>query len=517
MTAVEVFIVLFGFLSHGSSWMLEEDCGEIQGVEGRILNGVDAKILHNPWMALIKTPTEFLCGGTLITRRFVLTAAHCECSNKDCTKKHTDITARLAEYDRSTLVDFGLTYEDFPVEKVYAHKGFVMRNHQNDIALLKLKGIVEYKRQIQPICIPLESRKKSGMAKIMKFTAIGWGKTQSGTNSDVLQTVEINRIPNEDCENIIWEGLVDSQICGGTGTKKDTCTGDSGGPISSSVYYMGKWRETQIGITSFGPSQCGGAAVYSDLMYFSDFIEQTVMESDITVVLPKLQFLDAGCLATEASTGGKSFPWLAHVYMDAFLITYGTLISDRFVLTTAQFLPENAPLEVRLGKFSGSYEVTHKVKTLHKHPDFVRLAQNDIALIELKSVVKYNNLIRPICMPSLTDNKEQQMFQKKADQADRLRVVGWGRWASTMVYRANSSECYQQDHQEIGDKQICVDHPYDLNLGSGSPLVRSFKHGGSEGFTLVGLASFGRHGPRPQDVYTNVLSYLDWIRPLVKQ
>lgn len=107
------------------------------------------------------------------------------------------------------------------------------------------------------------------------------------------------------------------------------------------------------------------------------------------------------------------------------------------------------------------------------------------------------------------------MFRKKADTAGNLVAIGFGHRSSTPVRRLNATNCYQGNYQEIGEKQICMEHPHSTSLGSGSPLVRPLALGNGMAYTLVGLASFGRSDDRAPDVYTNVLSYSEWIAGLI--
>lgn len=127
--------------------------------------------------------------------------------------------------------------------------------------------------------------------------------------------------------------------------------------------------------------------------------------------------------------------------------------------------------------------------------------------------------IRPICLPSLSNKAEQQKFQRRAaDPALNLIAVGWGTPTNVVVRRTNASKCYREDHQDIGEQQLCMESPspHLLRVGIGSPLVNPLTHGNRRAFSLVGLASFGRLEPFASNVYTNVLEYLDWIGEMVK-
>lgn len=60
----------------------EDGCGISNATHHRVVGGVDAQVGAWPWMALLGYKDRvgevgFKCGGSLITKRHVLTAAHC--------------------------------------------------------------------------------------------------------------------------------------------------------------------------------------------------------------------------------------------------------------------------------------------------------------------------------------------------------------------------------------------------------------------------------------------------------
>jgi len=244
---------------------------------------------------------------------------------------------RLGVYNRTAEKEPLHNHEDFNVVTTYISHDYNATLQVNDIALLRLQKRVVYKHQIRPICIQLDSRLKSTSDAIEKFTIVGWGKMETGNLSDILRTADVYRLDKNQCADMLWYNLTDSQICAGSSNLVDACKGDSGGPLYSKVLDGGSGRQTQFGIVSTGVNQCGGMGVFTDVMSYVDFIKRIVLESDITVLLPKIDLLDEGCLdnaklGTRAETPPETFPWLAQVYMESFVVSYGVLISHSLYL-----------------------------------------------------------------------------------------------------------------------------------------------------------------------------------------
>jgi len=244
---------------------------------------------------------------------------------------------RLGVYNRTAEKEPLHNHEDFNVVTTYKSHDYNAALQVNDIALLRLQKRVVYKHQIRPICIQLDSRLKSTSDAIEKFTIVGWGKMETGNLSDILRTADVYRLDKNQCADMLWYNLTDSQICAGSSNLVDACKGDSGGPLYSKVLDGGSGRQTQFGIVSTGVNQCGGMGVFTDVMSHVDFIKRVVLESDITVLLPMIDLLDEGCLdnaklETRAETPPETFPWLAQVYMESFVVSYGVLISHSLYL-----------------------------------------------------------------------------------------------------------------------------------------------------------------------------------------
>nr|CAD7428578.1 unnamed protein product [Timema monikensis] len=169
----------------------------------RIRNGIVAEQGQFPWMTLLGYRLSdgklyFLCGGTLINRRYVLTAAHC-LQPEGATLE----LVRLGELDTNTEQDCEEPYPgekicadpvlDINIEKVVKHKSFNIPFLKNDIALLRLVSEVPsytgksrptrnvcmkrfYNDFIRPICLPFGLNLNRDEAK--KYQVAGWGKTE---------------------------------------------------------------------------------------------------------------------------------------------------------------------------------------------------------------------------------------------------------------------------------------------------------------------------------------------------
>ena len=109
-----------------------------------------------PWQVAIlkKEPGEkesvYVCGGSLISSRHIITAAH-------CIKTHSgrDLRARLGEWDVNHDVEF-FPYIERDIVSVVVHPEFYAGTLYNDIAILKLDYDIDFEKNphISPACLP---------------------------------------------------------------------------------------------------------------------------------------------------------------------------------------------------------------------------------------------------------------------------------------------------------------------------------------------------------------------------
>lgn len=271
-----------------------QKCGPI--TEQRVYGGNKTGVFDYPWMALIaydtgKSNPEFRCGGTVISDRFILTAAHC------VTELPADIRSligvrvgdhdiskeRDCDYDEHGLeIQCAERYQDFGVESFYYHPDYTRTKLQNDIALIKLNSSIDFRpSNVKPICLPL------GFAALMipkKAIVTGWGATELGPRSQDLLQAKLPLVPTERCREVykrstqIWY----KQLCAGGLRDVDSCFGDSGGPLQAIGIYNGNTiRTIQHGVVSYGVRECGTAGipgVYTRVAYYMDWILNTMTD-----------------------------------------------------------------------------------------------------------------------------------------------------------------------------------------------------------------------------------------------
>ncbi|XP_066249507.1 CLIP domain-containing serine protease B4-like isoform X2 [Euwallacea similis] len=230
-----------------------ERCGSITTLDNRITYGKKTALEEFPWMALVAynssdSGIEYRCGGTIIHESFILTAAHCILNT-------TLLGVRLGEYDLSTTkVDCDGTYcsppvQDFYIAKTAVHPKYNPRTHENDIALLKIDGVANF--------TPLAEINDDLTGKFA--IVAGWGTTEEDIHSPVPLKASVPVLPERACSEIYqrYLSVTSDQICAGGYKGRDSCAGDSGGPLMYTGLIEGSPKFIQYGIVSFGPRKCG--------------------------------------------------------------------------------------------------------------------------------------------------------------------------------------------------------------------------------------------------------------------
>lgn len=264
-------------------------CGKrhLEGLNTRILNpflGQDeAKMGEFPWQAaLLRIEGKvniFICGGTLIDKRFVLTAVHCVNSLKP-----EQVKVRLGEYDTQSVGE-PYPFQEYNVKEIFKHPGFYQPALYNDIALLYLEEDVKFAPNVDTACLPDVNQQFLGQTCVVT----GWGKNAfepNGEYQNLLKEVEVPVVANEVCQEMLRKTrlgrffqLHESFICAGGEAGKDACKGDGGGPMVCE--YNGQYRIAGIVAWGIGCGQKDVPGVYVNVAKFRKWIDEEIAKKSL--------------------------------------------------------------------------------------------------------------------------------------------------------------------------------------------------------------------------------------------
>ncbi|XP_037713754.1 serine protease grass-like [Drosophila subpulchrella] len=265
LAVIAVLVSPFLVAEKGSASLLDSNCATLNQNKflRKIAGGSDAGRFSNPWMVRVMVTGKLKCGGSLITSRFVLTAAHCVSNG--------NMTVRLGEYDtRNPRRGIEVNVD----RKMFLQKYKESYDEQYDIGLLRMAKVVPFSVHIRPICLPFNVE----IPNISRFKVSGWGRLQNGTMSHILQTATVYAKDRQQCAKKFFRTVDKTQICAGS-IGSDSCDGDSGGPLFAYIDYFGQVRPIQIGIVSYGLIDCKGLTVYTNVSHYMNEIMNVLVRN----------------------------------------------------------------------------------------------------------------------------------------------------------------------------------------------------------------------------------------------
>ncbi|KFW02931.1 Granzyme A, partial [Fulmarus glacialis] len=140
-----------------------------------------------PFMAAIQTRNSTVCGGALVEKQWVLTAAHCELNKSEVRVVLGAHQASIAEKEQQI----------FKVTRYFPNPQFARSSKGNDIMLLKLNGIAKLNKYVQLLPLPdsCEDIKPGTTCKVA-----GWGVRSSGKPSKYLRKTTLKIVGRESCK-----------------------------------------------------------------------------------------------------------------------------------------------------------------------------------------------------------------------------------------------------------------------------------------------------------------------------
>ncbi|XP_043861769.1 acrosin isoform X2 [Drosophila santomea] len=486
-------------------------------------------------MAAIFNSTDLQCGGTIIHKRFVLSAAHC-------------LLNQIQLYVRLGARNINNPSAVYTVENTIVHPHYNKLTVDSDIGLLQLSNNITY--NVQPICIFVDKSIKPAVENLKTFRSFGWG-LKEGRLSDILQTVDLMQYKREVCEGTLTVTLSSTHICAGREEERgDTCGGDSGGPLSTSFENSSMKVEVQLGIVSAGTRECKGVGVYTDVTSYVDWIKSTIATHDISqkyngrketfmsnplaqppipvhpppipVYYPPYS-VDPPPIpqGTHRLIHPQSLPPMLYndcsqnistpiaqlsIYGPGFT-TLGVFITDQLIITAATDLPEvAASLYVVVEEPTRS--AVFQIESVSKHPNFTNDYQNDIAALKIVGSIE-THPYKPICI------LKTAQYQLKAESYSLFNILNK---TSDVKFVANPMKRYLCSWYmgfEIHESQLCMEDPpntSDPQQNHDYIMAGELYANDQKRHLLFGIFSFSNEGIL---VFTNVMRHTYWISSLL--
>lgn len=209
---------------------------------GRVINEIPLVVLGTralegqwPWqIALYETKiadSKFICGGTLLSHRHVITAAHC--TTHEHSRRLKNINSLIVFLGKHNLQTTTYRVQIRFVEQVLVHPEYDPAIYYHDISIITLMETVSYTNRVQPACLWPENLIPLSNIIGKKGSVVGWGYDRTGVLTEELNLVEMQVVSTETClrsKNEFYNRFTSNYtFCAGNNDGSSVCNGDSGG------------------------------------------------------------------------------------------------------------------------------------------------------------------------------------------------------------------------------------------------------------------------------------------------
>ncbi|XP_034246691.1 polyserase-2-like [Thrips palmi] len=393
-----------------------------------------------PWHVVVynktETAPEQICGGSLVSPKFFVSAAHCFEDENGQLRPPTAFVSAVGKRFRDLNVVEG-TEQRIELKQIIVkdYGGFRLL-YANDIALVELQGEVTITATVMPICVDWK-RARPPLRGGDEGIVVGFG------GSGNLEALQFSRLPFIDLEVckgqvpdrlLVYTALKD-KFCVGVSNGSSVGKGDSGGGLAFATPDRQWFLE---GIVSIGDARRAAVSLFTKVSLYVPWISSGIRDQepvDIQETCGKPPPGPSELLQDGDSALGDSLPWHAAVYHREQNVTRfvcgGSLISRCLVLTAAHCVLLSGPLQpqkvsVALGKYLSDWQsedgpnvMKTDVKAVHTHPSYSGAGARysfDIAVLELETCADISATVYPVCLDD----------GFKPTTGKTIKIAGWG-------------------------------------------------------------------------------------------
>uniref|UniRef100_A0A182KCK3 trypsin n=1 Tax=Anopheles christyi TaxID=43041 RepID=A0A182KCK3_9DIPT len=518
-------------------WLVVQRLGGVTGATtfdrlspmAPIVGGTEVKDGMAPYLAgLVNQADRTFCGGSIISDRWILTAAHC---------LGNDTVNNTVVYVGSNDFMDNLGRKSNIIDRAIPHEGFVPETVHNDIALLRMNTSLKFGKRVQTIelatdIVPINA----------SLTIVGWGRINiDGEYPKRTQILTVKSIGLIRCENMLLDmnntlsGIIyDGNLCTFSKPGEGACKGDSGSPVIRN----GK----QVAVVSWGIGCAEGYPdAHASINYFHEWIQQTIAANmDQRVASIATNYIIGG---SDAKKGVA--PYQVSLQLLNASVCSGSIVADRWILTAAHCfrfhkmysfvhlfsltcpvliklyfsLPNSANLthvlagtnDLEKGGTAYAIDRVFPHDPIPANEDDVTFP-NDIALIRLTTPVKFSERVQTI-----------EYTAETVPENAAITLTGWGRTQnakySTKLQTMKAVAIGVDRCRELYGNLPYFNDGYICSLAKRGQGVCSGDSGGPVTWhgKLVGImrSVFKKCSTGAPDMHTSISYYYDWIRETI--
>lgn len=275
-THILLLVVPFAFLLLQDYVVSAMECGR---TFSSLLSGTET--VKWPFHVAIQKRSNYICGGTIISNRHILTAAHCiQQKYSENTLLPHEIVVRLGAYNLTDTNEKGVIQRN--VSEIFLHPDWDVfeTNFDANIAILVLSENVTFTDDIQPVCMPADD----GVIENMEGSVIAYGVGRPNTYAKVAKRIIVRGVSISRCilEDVTIATYASNRtFCGSGNADESLHRGDAG-----SGYFLSSGSSwTQHGILIALRTNATGHVLtrahhmYTDVSMFTDWIHETVKQT----------------------------------------------------------------------------------------------------------------------------------------------------------------------------------------------------------------------------------------------